>query len=124
MCKPGGCAENAEHRAKACTEQRLLLIQNAKPQVEGKRTKAAVQPDAGERIGASLLALCLPGDCVAAFESRRFVVCAQRLAHRHGVTPAMLEPGRRLRILGVEEGGGDKAGNEIGEASCREKVWP
>src|SRR3546814_9840411 len=47
--KPRGCAGNAEHRAKACTEQRLLLIQNAKPQVEGKRTKAAVQPDAGER---------------------------------------------------------------------------
>src|SRR3546814_10279103 len=55
--KPRGCAGNAEHRAKACTEQRLLLIQNAKPQVEGKRTKAAVQPDAGERIGATLLAL-------------------------------------------------------------------
>src|SRR3546814_19078006 len=68
--KPRGCAGNAEHRAKACTEQRLLLIQNAKPQVEGKRTKAAVQPDAGERIGATLLALCLPGDCFAAFECR------------------------------------------------------
>src|SRR3546814_1955798 len=84
--------------------------------VEGKRTKAAVQPDAGERIGATLLALCLPGDCVAAFESRRYVECAQRLAKRHGVTPAMLEPGRRLRIIGDEEGGRDPAGNAVEQA--------